>query len=292
MTPEPPRDRARFWTDPDLDGLECLHATYVEHRFATHAHEEFVIGVIQSGAQGVRYRGGNLVMPERTTCVMNPQEPHTGHAAMEQGWSYRVVYPHPRVLAAVASDLAGRLVDAPFFPDLVHHDPVVTRRLLALHAALDSGCSTPLARQGLLASALAALITRHGAPRAAVRRFAPHRHGVDRARQLLHACPERAVSLEELAAVAGLSPWHFARSFTAQVGMPPHVYQLGRRIGLAKRLLAAGEPIAQVAAVAGFADQSHLTNRFKSVVGITPGAFRQKSKNLQDRDPHPEAESP
>ena len=88
-----------------------------------------------------------------------------------------------------------------------------------------------------------------------------------------------------------MSPYHFVRSFSAEVGMPPHVYQLRRRIAAAKRLLTGGATIADVAAATGFADQSHLTNRFKAVVGVTPGAFRKKSKNLQDAPPDTQAES-
>jgi AraC-like DNA-binding protein len=44
---------------------------------------------------------------------------------------------------------------------------------------------------------------------------------------------------------------------------------------LAKQLLARGMSIAQVAAEVGFADQSHLTRKFKSLVGATPRQYQQ-----------------
>jgi AraC-like DNA-binding protein len=48
-------------------------------------------------------------------------------------------------------------------------------------------------------------------------------------------------------------------------------------------LLAAGVPIARVAAETGFADQSHLARHFKHLTGVTPGQYRKGRKNVQDR---------
>jgi len=285
------KDSARFSIAHDLGGLECLSATYVEHRFAPHVHEEFVIGVIQAGAQGVRYRGSNQIMPERTTCVMNPDEMHTGHAAVERGWTYRVIYPHPSVLRSIAQQVVGHPVDVPYFDELVFPDDHVTRLLLDLHDSLDCAAATPLARQSLLLQALSQLVLRHAAPRPCLPRRRIARPGIVRAREYLDALHARPVALDELAGVACMSPYHFVRSFSADVGMPPHVYQLGRRIGAAKALLAGDTPLAEIAAATGFADQSHLTNRFRTVVGVTPGVYRKKSKNLQDAPEQPEAES-
>jgi AraC-like DNA-binding protein len=80
-------------------------------------------------------------------------------------------------------------------------------------------------------------------------------------------------SLETLAQIAGLSPFHFVRVFRQATGLPPHTYLTQLRINRAKAQLQAGDPIADVAAATGFSDQSHLTRRFKRIVGVTPGQF-------------------
>ncbi|MDQ3461350.1 MAG: helix-turn-helix transcriptional regulator [Deinococcota bacterium] len=77
--------------------------------------------------------------------------------------------------------------------------------------------------------------------------------------------------------VAGLSPYHLLRVFRLELGLSPHSYQIQRRIGIAKTLLAQGERIAQVAACTGFTDQSHLGRHFKRLVGVTPGQFAQSA---------------
>ncbi len=83
-------------------------------------------------------------------------------------------------------------------------------------------------------------------------------------------------TLEQLAAVARLSPYHFARQFKAATGLPPHQHVIMRRVERAKHLLHAETDLslAEVAAHAGFLDQSQFTHHFKRLVGVTPRQFR------------------
>lgn len=90
------------------------------------------------------------------------------------------------------------------------------------------------------------------------------------------------LSLEAIAAVAGVSPYHFTRLFKQSVGQTLHRYVIQQRLSEAKRLLLAGRNgIADVAHLTGFADQSHLHRHFKMAYGITPGALLEQRKNLQ-----------
>ena len=97
--------------------------------------------------------------------------------------------------------------------------------------------------------------------------------GLVRAREYLCAHVAAALSLEELARVACLSKYHFLRAFTCAYGVSPHEHQMQLRLALARTLVEAGEPLSSVAYDAGFADQSHLTRRFKQAFGVTPGAY-------------------
>ena len=83
-------------------------------------------------------------------------------------------------------------------------------------------------------------------------------------------------TLEQMAAAARLSPYHFARQFKAATGLPPYQYVLLRRVERARQLLQGGTglSLAEVAARAGFSDQSQFTLHFKRLVGVTPGQFR------------------
>jgi AraC family transcriptional regulator len=83
-------------------------------------------------------------------------------------------------------------------------------------------------------------------------------------------------TLEQMAAVARLSPYHFARQFKRTTGLPPHQYVILRRVERAKQLLQRGGDLslAELAARAGFCDQSQFSHHFKRLVGVTPGQFR------------------
>jgi AraC family transcriptional regulator len=83
------------------------------------------------------------------------------------------------------------------------------------------------------------------------------------------------VTLRDLAAVAGLSPFHFARSFKATTGLAPHQFVLARRIELAKRLtMTTSLPVQEIAWEAGFENLSHFRRQFAAQVGALPGELR------------------
>jgi AraC family transcriptional regulator len=85
-----------------------------------------------------------------------------------------------------------------------------------------------------------------------------------------------SLSLEELAEVVGLSPFHFARQFKTATGHPPHDYLIRLRVDRAQELIRQHSREWTMAAIAnecGFADQSHMARHFKRVLGVSPGEF-------------------
>jgi len=83
------------------------------------------------------------------------------------------------------------------------------------------------------------------------------------------------LSLSELAAVAYLSPYHFARLFKASTGFAPHQYVIGRRIERAKLLLSTTNwSLTAIAHAVGFAHESHLALHFKRLTGLLPSSYR------------------
>ncbi len=266
------RETVKFWQARDLERLELLRATYVTHSFARYAHDGFAIGVIEAGAEQFYYRGSTHIAPSGAIIVINPGETHTGQAAARSGWAYRMLYPDTTLLRRVASGVAGYSQGIPHFPSPVIHDNQLSAALRRLHLTLETSPSA-LERQSRLLATLALLVTRYAdSPRVeqVVRR---EQTGVRRVRQYLDAYYGENVSLDDLARLAGLSPFHLSRVFAREVGLPPHTYLTGVRVDHAKRLLLAGHPAAAAARETGFVDQSHLTRHFKRIVGVTPGQY-------------------
>jgi AraC-like DNA-binding protein len=83
-----------------------------------------------------------------------------------------------------------------------------------------------------------------------------------------------SISLADLANLAGVSRFHFARQFRVSTGESPMEYRRRMRIERAKRILAQqSATIAEVAIRLGFADQSHFTRTFRRMVGVSPGHY-------------------
>lgn len=165
-------------------------------------------------------------------------------------------------------------------------DPLLQQIGLALKAELDEGM---VSSSALYAESLATAVSAHILRRYTVQKSRDHEaigHSahvvIQRVIEYIHENLGQQVTLAELALVANMSPYHFARTFKQATGMAPHQYVLHTRIEHARDLLLQGKlSIAQVAARVGFFDQSHFTRYFKRIVGVTPHTLlHQNSKNI------------
>lgn len=95
---------------------------------------------------------------------------------------------------------------------------------------------------------------------------------------VLHYMQEHAseaLDLDQLAALACMSKYHFLRSFRARLGITPHQWLLQRRLARACDLIRAGHPIADAAYRAGFSDLSTFNHQFRRCYGMVPGRLRE-----------------
>jgi AraC-like DNA-binding protein len=100
-------------------------------------------------------------------------------------------------------------------------------------------------------------------------------HKLRRVREFIDAHMSLAIRLEQLAAAAALSPYHFHRQFKNATGLTPREYVVRVRIEHAKALLTESDlPLVDVAGQAGFMDQSHFTTMFRKLTSMTPREFR------------------
>jgi AraC-like DNA-binding protein len=275
-----PGEYSKLWRLPHLEGVELLRAHYVTQTFSRHAHEGFAVGVIESGALGFVYRGENVVAPAGAINLAIPDEPHTGHAALESGWSYRMFYLDAGLLRQAAAEISGKPHGMPYFRPGVLFDEDLAQSLRGLHVALELETAYTLEHQSRLLSILTQFIRRHAHRAPAMGPVRREHQAVARARDYLESHYADNPSLQQLAAAAYLSPFHLIRVFQYELGLSPHAYLTQVRVRHARSLLAQGQPIVSVANATGFSDQSHLTRHFKRILGVTPGQYR---NFVQDR---------
>ncbi|WP_175871297.1 AraC family transcriptional regulator [Burkholderia sp. BCC0397] len=292
-------DSARYWRTPLVPDADLLTATYRDHAFAPHWHDAYTIPVILEGAERFTYRGTGHVAETGTVPVINPGEVHTGSRAADEGWCYRVSYMPVEFIRELASSIAGRPQDAPWFAPDVIRDADLAARLTLAHRMLEAGSARalsshahasgqpadapaagtphiydPLAAETAMLDALSTLIARHADVRPQPAPLAADEPRVNAMRERLAADLMSAVTLDDVAQAAGLSPFHAARLFTRTAGMPPHAWRNQLRLQRALAPLRAGVPVADVAAASGFVDQSHFTRHFKRMFGVPPGRWQ------------------
>jgi AraC-like DNA-binding protein len=241
-------------------GVQAITAHYATHVFPNHAHAEYVVGAVVSGAKASRLGSRTLVAGAGQMMLLNPFEEHSTRAAGGP-WTWAGLYLTPSVVrsAMEAPDFA--------FDRPLARDAGAVRQLLGVRAAIEAAAG-PLEIQ----ARILALLDRLGGRTADARTDLPDRT-VRLAKERLDEAGE--IDLVDLARLTGLSPVGLLRRFRATVGCTPHVYRTSRRLALAKARLQAGAPIAEVALETGFCDQSHLTRTFRRWIGVTPGVFAQ-----------------
>ncbi|MFP3271197.1 MAG: AraC family transcriptional regulator [Paraburkholderia sp.] len=256
-----------------------VEATVAEtaHAFPRHSHDRFGVGVIVRG--GHRSASGRGLVEARMNdaIMVNPGEVHDGSPLDERGRAWRMLYFEPALLDGVALELAAQCPGvAPHRVELtqpVAHDPVLKalfERLFLISVTLP-GPGDAMARLWALLQMLGHL-GRHHTTLAYVPSRAPA-GPITRAKARIDDDPAAQLTLAELAAEAGMSRFQLLRSFAQQLGLPPHAYRMQRRVVLARQWIARGATLADAAAAAGFADQSHMTRAFVRLLGVTPANY-------------------
>ncbi|RKN37030.1 AraC family transcriptional regulator [Streptomyces hoynatensis] len=238
-----------------------------------HTHATWTLLLVDDGAVRYDLDRHEHGAPSGIVTLLPPHVPHNGAAATPAGFRKRVVYLEG---ARLDEALIGTAVDRPAL-----RDPLLRRRVHRLHTAL----SLP-GEEFEAESRLSLILERlEGHLRRAARApAAPRAPGLaHRLRELLDARVRTGLTLQEAARLLHAHPSHLVRAFGREFGMPPHQYLTTRRIDLARHLLVRGVPVPEVAAAAGFCDQSHLTRHFRRVVGIGPGRYARLGRPRQGR---------
>jgi AraC family transcriptional regulator len=190
------------------------------------------------------------------------------------------------LVTQVADELASRSTIEIIEREKETGDPLMQHIGLALKAEIDEGMtdSSSLYAESLANALSAHLLRRYTVWKPTVRDIARHHSALTFQHVLayIHDNLDHHLTLAELSFVAGVSPYHFARTFKNVIGVAPHQYILNARIERAKSLLLQGNlSIAEIASKVGFFDQSHFTRYFKRLVGVTPQTLlRQNRKNV------------
>jgi len=254
-----------------IDSIRAKPGPFVS-RFSEHA-----VVVSYTPTRGpLRFNGVGVVTPEglpRAYSVFRPNDVVTGTFSEEVTYDILVFSPG-FVRDALQRETAREITHLPPVLRLAPQ-PVFMSIWSRIIAALDPGQDTSEAIVEVCVHLLLVLLAephlrgdglgnRDGASRS-----------ISRAISYIEANLGDTLDLVSVGKVAGLSTFHFARTFKAATGLSVHRFIMERRLEAARGTLAAtSEPISVIAAETGFSSQSHLTTAFRKRFGLTPRAFR------------------
>ena len=261
----------RFLRPPELHGAEALWADDCCRRWRVF-HETYTVSIgleLRGPEFEWTYRRRLYRSDVRKVMLMEPGELHANTRATAPA-AFRVLFMPAELVGAAAKELG--FAGTPHLRSGYSSDGRLFEVFARFHSSLEEEASV-LERQSRLATCVR-LFLEHCTDSPAARTADPTRASLHRARDFIGDRLDDNVSLDDVAAAAGLSRFHLVRAFRAAFGLPPHAYQVQMRLARARQLLAEGQSAAATAARLGFVDQSHLNRRFKQSLGVTPVQYQ------------------
>ncbi|CAB3661821.1 AraC family transcriptional regulator [Paraburkholderia sp. SIMBA_055] len=275
----PARDGTRGRVHMPRCAIAGVEATVAEtaRAFPRHSHDRFGVGVIVSGGHKSASGRGPVEARMNDTIMVNPGEVHDGSPLDERGRAWHMLYFEPSMLVSAAAELNATEAREVELTQPVAHDPLLKHLFERLFAmAVQPSARDDLACEQALVELVAHLLSAHATCRATGH---ARMLGTSSVATIAHAKaridddPAAPLTLADLADEAGISRFQLLRAFAHETGLPPHAYRMQRRVVLARQLIARGVSLADAAAAAGFADQSHMTRAFVRLLGVTPANY-------------------
>lgn len=266
--------------DNDLK-IEAYRFQGVVQEFPNHFHEHYTVGFMESGKRRVDINGTEFRAESHDLVLLNPKDSHTCRHADEQLMDYRGFNIPPETMMLAILEIEGMQRLPRFFPPIAHQSELVLQ-VRDLHLMVMEGFC-PLAKEEAFLLLLDQLVHEY-----AVREEC----GSDpqTSAKIRLACDyieknyAQRITLDDLGKVSGLKKYPFLRAFAREKGITPYSYLLAARIEVARHLLENGTPLLETALQTGFSDQSHFSNFFKKIIGLTPKQYAEvfHEKGAQD----------
>jgi AraC family transcriptional regulator len=261
------------------EGISLAHYRMALGFLPEHQNKEHLITVsLADNCHGeIRTPGGFSARDRQkgSVCVIPSGHPFAVEIGAES--EHLAMLLDPSLVLRAAAEFSAP-IQAEVVETAAPNDPVIMSIGLALMAELETEKESGRMFAESLANILALHLLRHYT--AGARSLQPFVGGLSGKKlrlvlDFIDANYAGDLGLSQLAAVAGMSTFHFAREFKRATGATPHQYLIKFRIERAKELLSSSEmPLVDVGFQAGFSHQSHFTRLFHKLTGTTPQSYR------------------
>jgi len=250
--------------------------------FQPHAHSAFTVTAVLGGRLAATIGDREIELIDGAIALTNAGQNHSAHGLQVEFVSIGV---SPVLVNELVAEIGLMRTSAEIVFD---RSVVVDETLAGLARATLSELSGEQVGRGPMLDALVRQVVIHllrchftvrKSDQIELSRAGPVDRRLRRAIEFMHDNFGREIAVEEIAAAAYLSEYHFARLFKQISGVTPHVYLANLRLERARKLLAeTALPISEIASLVGYQSQSHFTKMFKSVTGVTPRVYREAAR--------------
>ena len=269
IKPQVTQEGVATWRSREFESIELHRGSTITQDYPRHWHDELYLCATIGGRRELDSAGGSYLTPPGSLLLIPSGEVH---ADRKYQCSFRCMFIEFRAFHASVEQFTEQAVPEIHFRTELISNERTKSSFLRLHRSLEE----PDSELGRHTSGLLffhKLVSEHSSNSLPSPRDGNEDFAVRRTKQHLNERYAEHVSLQDLAQLTGLSPYHLHRSFCRKIGMPPHAYQLHVRITQARSLLRSGRSISETASVVGFVDQSHFSRHFKKFTGVTPGQY-------------------
>lgn len=264
------QEQRHVYYDRDL-GIEAYQLSGIVQKFPNHFHDFYVIGFIEGGKRHLWCRDKEYDLRAGDLVLFNPRDNHYCAPIGRELLDYRAVNISSEVMLGAAKEIIGKDCTPHFIQNVVYQSEIALSVGDVYNAVLAD--APRLQKEEAFFCLLEQILQEYSAPFEKIDNPEP-----DSQIKMLCAYMEEHfaenITLEDLLSMTSFGKSYLIRSFTKQLGVSPYRYLQAIRIDKAKKLLEQGVEPVDAAAIAGFSDQSHFTNFFKSFIGLTPKQYQ------------------
>lgn len=255
--------------DQDLQ-IEAYRFHAIIKKFPKHFHPYYVIGFIEGGQRRMFCQNQEYIIGKGDILLFNPYDNHGCEQFDHKPLDYRSLNIEPEVLEKVFQH-------KPHFKAPVVSQSELAKQLYDLHQMITEEAPA-LNKQEAFYFLMKQLIETYSdtpEEKASAANANANEQKVQDVQQYIETHLTENISLDDLGELVSMNKYSLLRAFTKFRGITPYRYLQTIRVNYAKELLAQGMKPIDVAAAAGFSDQSHLTHFFSEFIGLTPGQYQQ-----------------
>ncbi|MCY9656422.1 AraC family transcriptional regulator [Paenibacillus chondroitinus] len=261
-----------FYRDQALPFLEAKLCRKRDFAYQKHFHEEYSIGLIDTGETHAWCDGTMHRVEEGRMISFPPMMLHSCHPKEGVNWSYKMLFIKQDWLQGLKQQELDRL-HIPFLLEEGKNKACrihINRTMKSL-----TGAGTPLEIEISLIELIQTVVSWNDSDLAHKgSNNRQDRKYVNLIKEYLYENYTEKITLDDLERITDISKFHLIRLFKQSSHMPPHAYQNLLRINHAKIELTKNlRPIADIAVEAGFYDQSHFSRTFSKIVGVPPQKY-------------------